>query len=161
MPLSADPITASLEIDAPPAKVWELVSDPRNMTRWSPQTWKTFVLGGKKGDKSGLVAEGTKTLNINKRGALVWPTQSKIVRYTPEQEIAWRVKENYTVWSYSLEPTPAGGTRLTGKREAPQGISDLSVRLTKAVFGGVDNFSDELADGIRSTLDKIKVDAEK
>lgn len=157
MPLSADPIAASVEIDAPPARVWELVSDPRNMTRWSPQTWKTFVRGAKKGP----VAEGTKTFNINKRGALVWPTQSMIVRYTPEQEIAWRVKENFTVWSYSLEPTATGGTRLTGKREAPQGISDVSVKLTKAVFGGVESFSTELADDIRATLGKIKSDAEK
>ena len=40
------PIEASIEIAAPPAAVWELVSDLRNMPRWSPQCRKTIVRGG-------------------------------------------------------------------------------------------------------------------
>jgi uncharacterized protein YndB with AHSA1/START domain len=148
------PLEASLEIDAPPARVWELVSDLRNMARWSPQTAKTFVRGGLP------VREGTRTFNINRRGVLVWPTQAKVVRLVPEKEIAWRVKENFTVWSWSLEPAGTG-TRLTARREAPQGISDLSVRLTERAFGGVDSFADELLTGMRQTLEKIKADAER
>ncbi len=39
MPLTdVAPIEASIEIAAPPAEVWELVSDLRNMSRWSPQS---------------------------------------------------------------------------------------------------------------------------
>jgi uncharacterized protein YndB with AHSA1/START domain len=146
------PITASTEIDAPPAAVWALVSDLRNMRRWSPQNVKTFVRG-----EAGV---GTKMINLNRRGLLFWPTQSMIVRFEPETEIAFRVKENWTVWSYRLEPT-ATGTRLTGTREAPDGISDLSVGLTKRVLGGVDTFTRELQQGIEQTLNAIKRDAEK
>ena len=154
MPLTdVAPLEATLEIDAPPATVWELVSDPRNMARWSPQTAKTFVRGG------GPVREGTRTLNLNRRGLLVWPTQAKVVRFVPEREIAWRVKENTVIWSYTLEPT-ATGTRVTSRREAPQGISDLSVRLTKTAFGGVDSFSAELVGDMHRTLERIKADAE-
>jgi hypothetical protein len=91
---------------------------------------------------------------------LVWPTQAKVVRLVPEKEIAWRVKENFTVWSWTLEPEGTG-TRLTARREAPQGISDLSVRLTKTAFGGVDSFTDELVTGMRQTLERIKADAER
>jgi hypothetical protein len=107
------------------------------------------------------VAEGTTMVNINRRKLLVWPTQAKVVRFVPEQEIAFRVKENFTVWSYRLEATGTGGTRLTSRREAPQGISDLSVGLTNRALGGVDRFTAELEQGMQETLQKIKADAER
>ena len=155
MPLTdVAPLEATLEIDAPPAEVWALVSDLRNMPRWSPQCARTFVRGG------GPVELGSRMVNVNRRGLLVWPTQSKVVRFVPEQEIAFRVKENWTVWSYTLEPTATGGTLVTARREAPNGVSDVSVRLTKAVLGGVEAFSDELVEGMRQTLARIKADAE-
>ena len=154
MPLhDVEPLEATIEIDAPVAKVWSLVSDLRNMSRWSPQVRRTFFRGD--------IAVGTKTLNINRRGLLVWPTQSKVVRLTPEQEIAFRVKENYTVWSYRLEDLEGGRTRLTSRREAPQGISDVSVRLTKVALGGVPQFTSELQQDMHTTLTKIKADAER
>lgn len=154
MPLqNVAPIEATVEIDAPVAEVWSLVSDLRNMSRWSPQNAKTFLRG------DGGV--GTKMININRRGLLVWPTQSKVVRFAPQKEIAFRVKENFTVWSYELEDLGEGRTRLTSRREAPQGVSDLSVRLTKVAFGGVDSFTTELEQGMNETLTRIKADAER
>ena len=159
MPLLNVPtIETSVEVAAPPVRVWELVSDLRNMSRWSPQTVKSFVRGGKVDGRIGL---GTRLLNVNRRGFMVWPTQSRVVRFVPEQEVAFRVKENFTVWSYSLEPTESGGTRLISRREAPDGISDVSVKLTKAAFGGVDSFAGELEQGMRQTLQRIKADAER
>lgn len=149
------PIEATVEIDAPPARVWSLVSDLRNMARWSPQCVRTFVRGG------GPVTLGSRMVNVNRRGLLFWPTQSKVVRFEQEREVAFRVKENWTVWSYTLEPTADGGTRLTARREAPTGVSDLSVKLTKAVLGGVETFTDELREGMAQTLSKIKADAER
>ena len=151
--LNVAPIEATAEIAAPPAKVWALVSDLRNMARWSPQVVRTFV--------KTPIGEGSTMVNINRRKLLVWPTQSKVVRFVPEEEIAFRVKENYTVWSYRLEATESGGTRVTARREAPQGISDLSVGLTKRALGGVDRFNTELQEGLRQTLQRLKVDAER
>lgn len=147
-------IEASIDIAAPPARVWSLVSDLRNMSRWSPQTAKTFIRGGQ-------VRLGSKLFNINRRGLMVWPTQAAVVRFSPEQEIAFRVKENFTVWSYTLEPNATGGTTLTSRREAPDGISDVSVKLTKVAFGGVESFAEELERGMNETLAKIKADAER
>lgn len=155
MPLTdVAPLEATVEIAAPPAKVWGLVSDPRNYTRWSPQTKKTFVRGG-------VVKEGAKLFNINRRGLLVWPTQAKIKVVEPEKSFAFRVAENWTIWSFNLEPLPDGGTRLTERRDAPDGISSLSVRLTNAVFGGVPSFTDELKQGMQQTLSRIKAEAER
>ena len=151
--LNVAPLEATIEIAAPPAKVWALVSDLRNMSRWSPQCAKTFVLGGE-------TRVGARMINVNRRGFLVWPTQATVVRFSPEREVAFRVKENFTVWSYELEPTETG-TRLTSRREAPHGISDLSVGLTKVAFGGVESFAEELVAGMNETLRKIKADAER
>ncbi len=158
MPLTdVAPLSASIEIAAPPAQVWAQVSDLRNMAKWSPQTAKSFRRGGE-----GL---GAKFLNVNRKGALVWPTQSKVVRFTEPDtatagEIAWRVKENFTIWSLKVAPNASGGSTLTSTREAPEGISDVSVKLTKAVFGGVPKFTDQLQADMGVTLAKIKASVE-
>lgn len=154
MPLTdVAPIEASIEIAAPPAAVWELVSDLRNMPRWSPQCRKTIVRGG-------VMQEGAKLFNINRQGLLFWPTQAMVTEFVPEQKVAFKVRENWTVWSFTLTPTSDGGTRLVQRREAPKGISDLSVRLTKAVLGGVEDFTAGLQEGMQQTLSRIKADAE-
>ncbi len=154
MPLTdVAPIEASIEIAAPPATVWALVSDLSNMPRWSPQVFKTFVRGGE-------TRQGAKMININRRGLLVWPTQSMVTTFEPEQKIAFRIRDNWTVWSFTLGPTEEGGTRVVQRREAPKGISDISVRLTNAVLGGVDDFTSELVRGMNQTLGRIKADAE-
>lgn len=152
--LDVAPIEATTEIDAPPSEVWALVSDLRNMARWSPQNVRTFVRGG------GEIGLRTKLVNLNRRGLLFWPTQAMVVRFEPEREIAFRIRENWTVWSYRLDPAASGGTVLTATREAPQGISDVSVGLTKRVLGGMDGFTAELQAGMAETLAKIKADAE-
>ena len=61
--------------------------------------------------------------------------------------------------AHELEDLGEGRTRLTSRRETPQGISDLSVSLTKVAFGGVDSFTTELEQGMNQTLAKIKADA--
>jgi uncharacterized protein YndB with AHSA1/START domain len=147
------PIEAEIEIAAPPAAVWELVSDLRNMPRWSPQCRKTIVRGG-------AIHEGAKLININRRGLLFWPTQAMVTEFVPEQKIAFKIRENWTIWSFSLSPTADGGTKVVERREAPKGISDVSVRLTNAVLGGVDDFTTELVQGMNQTLERIKADAE-
>lgn len=155
MPLTdVAPLEAEIEIDASPAQVWALVGDLRSMPRWSPQVRKVIVRGGQ-------VREGAKMVNINRRGLLVWPTQSKVVAYEPERRVAFRVKENYTVWSFTLTQTATGGTRVVQRREAPHGISDLSVRLTNGVLGGMEGFTQELRDGMRQTLERVKAEAER
>jgi uncharacterized protein YndB with AHSA1/START domain len=147
------PIEVSIEIDASPAAVWELVSDLRNMPRWSPQCRKTIVRGG-------VIQEGAKLINLNRQGLLFWPTQAMVTELVPEQKIAFKIRENWTVWSFTLEPTADGGTRLVQRREAPKGISDLSVKLTKAMLGGVEDFTSGLEQGMNQTLSRIKADAE-
>lgn len=145
-------IEETIEVSAQPERVWALVTDLPRMARWSPQVLKTIV----RGDGVGL---GTRTVNINRRGPLVWPTRSKVIRFEPHREFAFRIKDNFTIWSFTLEPT-ASGTRIVQRREAPDGTSEISSRLVKAVMGGQVSFTEELRAGMRQTLSRIKAEAE-
>ncbi len=143
----------TIEVAAPPVQVWALVSDLARMASWSPQVVRTIVRGGP-------VSLGTRTININRRGLLVWPTRSTVIRFEPHREIAFRVQENNAVWSFTLEPTDAGGTRIIQRREAPDGLSTVSVKLTDVAFGGQPAFTAELREGMRETLARIKSEVE-
>lgn len=144
----------SIEIDAPPATVWPFVADLKKMADRSPQVVRSWVRGGE-------VREGATFVNLNRQGPLFWPTQAKVVSYDVAERFAFRVKENRVIWSFTLEPTATGGTRLTERRETPQGISNVSLRLTKAILGGQESFTARLRDGMRQTLASIKADAER
>jgi uncharacterized protein YndB with AHSA1/START domain len=147
-------IESAVDIAAPPSAVWPLVTDLVGMSERSPQVVKTVVRGG---EPIGL---GTRTINLNRRGPLFWPTQSEVVRFEPERELAFRIKENWTIWSFHLTPTD-GGTHLVQRREAPDGLSGISAGLTKVVLGGQQVFTSELREGMAATLASIKADAER
>jgi uncharacterized protein YndB with AHSA1/START domain len=146
-------LEASIEIAAPPAQVWALVSDIPRMASWSPQVVRTVVRGG-------AVRQGARFVNLNRQGPLFWPTTGKVVRFEPHRDFAFRIGENRTVWSFELTDDGAGGTRLVQRREVPDGISAVSLALTKVVLGGVESFTRRLEDGMRETLRRVKAEAE-
>ena len=149
-PESSTDLHAEIEVDATPAQTWALVSDVRRMPEWSPQVRRTFVPGG-------AVRLGSRMINLNHRGWMHWPTQAKVVRFEPHREVAFRVVENRTVWSFTLEPLDGGTrTRIVHKRESPEGVSPLSLGLTKVAFGGVPAFTDELRAGMQRTLERMR-----
>jgi uncharacterized protein YndB with AHSA1/START domain len=145
-------LKAEIEINAPVSKVWKLVSDPGNMPKWSPQCRIMKALGP--------VRPGTRTVNLNRRGPLFWPTTSVITEVVPERKFAFRIPLNTTVWSYELEPTDTG-TRLTETRIAENGVTALSAGLTNTVLGGMDSFEKELVEGMNLSLQRIKAAAER
>lgn len=142
----------AVEIAAPPERVWSLVSDLGRMSAWSPQVVRTFVRGGP-------VGLGTRTVNLNRRGLLFWPTRSKVVGFDPHRELAFRIKDNAAIWAFRLEPSGTG-TRLTQQRRTPDGLKPLSTTLQDRLLGGVHVFTRELREGMRETLARIKAEAE-
>ncbi len=144
----------AVEIDASPADVWDLVRDVCRMHEWSPQVTSARLRAGF--DEVDL---GTQFTNRNHHGELVWTTHGEVVRFVPEREIAFRIEENWAIWSFRIEPTDQG-TRLTQRRELPDGISQLSVDLTDGFLGGQEDFTAILRDGMRQTLGRIKAAAE-
>lgn len=149
--MAAPILKAEIDIDAPVSRVWSLVSDVSRMPQWSPQCRIMKALGP--------IRPGTRTLNLNRRGLLFWPTTAVITEVVPERKFAFRIPINTSVWSYELEPT-ATGTRLVETRHAENGVTAVSTAVTKAALGGVDSFEKELLEGMNQGLARIKAAAE-
>ncbi|MFC4604812.1 SRPBCC family protein [Rhodococcus kronopolitis] len=145
-------LEASIDIDATPAEVWTVISDLKRMGEWSPQCRMMRVLGGE-------VRGGTKTFNLNKKGLLVWPTSSKVIRFEPNQAIAWRVVENHTIWTYEITAGDKTST-LTERREAPTGTTKISSFLVDKFMGGTAGFEEDMVKGMNTTLTRIKSEVE-
>jgi uncharacterized protein YndB with AHSA1/START domain len=149
--MAAPLLQAQIDINAPVGKVWELVSDLGRMPQWSPQCRLMT--------SRGPLRQGTKTLNLNRRNRIWWPTTSTVTEVIPEKKLAFRVNQNNTIWSYELEPTDTG-TRVVETRHAENGVKPAANMTVNALFGGVPNFEHELIDGMNQTLARIKTAAE-
>ncbi|MGV0745290.1 SRPBCC family protein [Mycolicibacterium sp. XJ870] len=150
--MAAPLLQAQIDIDAPVDKVWALVSDLRRMPEWSPQCRLMKTLGP--------LRPGARTINLNRRNFMFWPTTSRITEVIPQQKLAFRVDANNTIWSYELEPTETG-TRVTESRHAENGTTAVSNALVNAFMGGVPSFEDELVEGMNASLARIKAAAER
>jgi len=149
--MAAPLLQAQIDIDAPVATVWALVSDLSRMPQWSPQCRLMKALGP--------VRQGTRTINLNRRNKMFWPTTCVLTEVIPEKKMAFQVNQNGTIWSYELEPTDAG-TRLVESRHAENGVTAFSTLSINAMLGGVPNFERELVDGMNASLSRIKAAAE-
>ncbi len=149
--MAAPLLQAEVDINAPVSRVWGLVSDLSRMPQWSPQCRMMKLLGP--------LRPGTRTINLNRRNMLFWPTTATITEVIPERKIAFRIPLNTSVWSYELEATDTG-TRLVETRHAENGVRAVSTAVTKAALGGVDSFESELLEGMNQSLARIKAAAE-
>ena len=148
----AEPLLqAQIDINAPVPKVWALISDFNLMPHWSPQRRLMRALGP--------VRQGTRTINLNRRNFLFWPTTSTVTEVIPEKKLAFRVNTNGTIWSYDLEPTEQG-TRVVETRHAENGVRPAANFTVQTLFGGVPNFERELVEGMNTSLARIKAAAE-
>lgn len=150
---ASDELTASITINATPQQVWAAISDVTRMSSWSPQVRKTIIRGG------GAPGLGTKFVNINRDGWKHWPTTARIVRCDPYTDFAFRIDQNRTVWSFHLEDTD-GGTRVTQRRETPEGISQVSHAMVAVGLGGQGKFIPMMRRGMEQTLQRLKAELE-
>ena len=145
-------LQTQIDIDAPVWKVWALISDLQRMPQWSPQCrWMMPI---------GALRPGTRTLNLNRRYRMFWPTTCTVVEVIPDKKLAFRVNTNRTIWSYELEPE-GQGTRVIESRHAENGVTAISSLSVNALFGGTSNFERELLEGMNASLATIKAVAEK
>ena len=93
----------SIEIDAPPAQVYELVSDVTNMGRWSPECHRCEWMGS-----ASRPAVGSKFKGHNKRGVMRWSTTSTVVEANEPAHFAWQVDQSGMRWGYRFEPLDGG-----------------------------------------------------
>src|SRR4029078_7922625 len=76
----------SIEVGAPPERLWALVTDVTQMGRWSPECWKCTWLDGATGPAVGARFQGH-----NRRGVIRWSTVSTVVIADAPDHFAFEV----------------------------------------------------------------------
>ncbi len=147
--------SVTVRIDAPPEKVWGLVSDITNTGKFSPETFEAEWLDGSTGPEVGARFRGH--VKRNGRGPTYW-TKCTVTASEPGREFTFVVgtpDKHPMTWGYRFEPADAGGTDATEFYR----LSDLApMRLYWKIFGKARGRTN--ADNMRATLERIKAVAE-
>ncbi|HYZ93162.1 MAG TPA: SRPBCC family protein [Actinomycetota bacterium] len=147
----------SIHIDAPPERVWSLVSDVIRMGNWSPVCYRCEWVGGAAGP-----SEGARFRGYNKQGLARWWTECEITECDSPRLFEFRTidgllnvgyhNREMTRWRYELEPEGAG-TKLTESYELvsfPYLLRPLAPVLRRQ----------NRESGMRTTLERLKSEAE-
>ena len=120
-------VSVEVHVDAPPARVWELVSDIGLPARFSEEFQGGEWLDGATGPGLGAQFRGT-----NRHPAIgEWQTTSVLVGFEPERVFAWRIgdPDNPSAsWRFELEPD-GDGTKLRQSCVLGPGPSGLSYAI--------------------------------
>ena len=143
-------ISDSIEIDAPPAVVFAILSDPRQHSRIDGSGSVGSVIAA----PERLTAKGqTFTVRMRLFG-LPYLIRNRVVEFEPDRRIAWR---HFTAnrWRYELAPTAGGGTSVTETFDTARAnpLTDGVVRWAK--------FPERNLEGITATLSRLKQAAEE
>lgn len=105
-------ISRTVRVDAPPRKVWAMVTDLPGMGELSPENRGGRWIGGATGP-----ARGARFRGVNRNGDLHWWTRVRVVEFEPGRLFTFDVRSPFGVrvsrWSYELAPAIGGGTLLT------------------------------------------------
>jgi uncharacterized protein YndB with AHSA1/START domain len=147
----------SIDIAAPPERVYALVSDITRMGEWSPECRSCRWARGATGP---TVGARFKARNKGRRGP-PWFNTPTVTAAEAGREFAFNRSGpgvgSYT-WRYRLEPS-ATGTTLTESYDADPPVPQLMSWLTEKWVGSADRDAD-LHAGITTTLERIKAAAE-
>lgn len=144
----------SVLIDAPPERVWRLVTDITRMGEWSPES-----TGGRWTHGATGPAEGARFVGGNAHGLLRWSTRCRVLECVAPQRFSFAVAESRMTWGWRLEPEGAG-TRLTQWRNRTS-RPNIAVRaLTGSGLLGRDR-EGLMVDGMQRTLTALKTAAER
>ena len=149
--------SVSLEITAPPDRVYELVSDITRMGEWSPECFRCTWTKGATGP---AVGARFKAANKGGRGP-AWFNTPTVTVADPGREFAFNRNApaigSYT-WRYVLEPTQTG-TKVTESFDAERPLGKAMTWLTMKWTGSEDRDAD-LHAGMTTTLARVKAAAE-
>ena len=147
-------IADSITVAAPAADVYEAVSDPRRLARWSPECFATLVWSRRGGVPARFVG-------FNRRGPWIWFTTCRVVTAEPGREFAFDVTTfgmPVSRWSYQVAAVN-GGTEVT-ERWLDQRGRGAHV-LGRMFTGKVANARPEAnREGISTTLARLKRELE-
>ena len=148
-----------------PRDVYDQVSDPSRMGRWSPEN-----LGAEVPEHGGAAYVGMSFVGANKRGRIRWSTRCTVTAADRGERFAFRVHAiglkvpripgAIATWEYRFEEV-ARGTQVTevwcdSRRGWPDAVAN---RFDKAATGGR-TFADFQRRNIARTLARLKSDLE-
>lgn len=136
----------SIDIQGPPERVYDLISDVTQMGRWSPECHRCEWLDEKR------------FKGWNKRGLMRWSTVSTVQTAERPSHFAFEVDNSGMRWGYRMEPT-ATGTRVTEYRQEMRG-KPWFVRLAYAARLLGKDPDAIVVRGMHETLDRLKAAAE-
>lgn len=151
---AARELRAEVSIDAPPRRVWDVLTGFTAMIEGSPELMALVPL------LPGGLRRGQQYLGLNRRRFVVWPTRNVIVDLEPECRIAWDTTSSGARWIYELEPE-GSGTRLTLRRSVPKRLTAISRVFATGLLGGKEQHADELEAALDVTLASIRGAAER
>lgn len=144
----------SVTVEAPPERVWALVTDITAMGAWSPENRGGRWTGGADGP-----AVGARFVAWNAHGPVRWPTRCRVVECAAPHRFAFDVTESAMRWGWRLEPE-GPGTRLTQWRRHVGRSAPLVRALVATGIVGRDR-ERLMVDGMHRTLGALKVHAEQ
>ena len=142
--------SASVDIDAPPEIVWNLVADITRMGEWSPECYRAEWENG-----ADAPAVGAHFHGYNRAGTFEWDAPCIVTECEPGKVFAFGVPRDSSLvnnWRFELAAN-GSGTTLTESFEAPL----INVDGSPANFEG--RF-EMLAGAIEKTIGNIKAAAE-
>jgi dimethylaniline monooxygenase (N-oxide forming) len=156
-PAGDDPAVdrASVTIAAPADTLWEMVADVTRMGEWSPECYACRWTG-----KRREPVVGARFAGFNKRGWARWITTNEVVEADRGRAFVFRTRETGVRWGYRFEPTADGRATTVTETRDTSGARLRLVRLAGVFVGGADSHADELREGMRRTLDRLKAAAE-
>jgi len=146
-------LRAETVVDAPPARVWALLTDFSRMPEWSPELVRMVPL------KPGGLRVGQWYLGINRRKAVVWPTRSVVAEVRAGKRLVWDTRSSGARWIWELVPE-GEATRVVHRRPVPKRLTPLSRVFGPVFLGGSEQHTDELEQGMAQTVRRLKAAAE-
>jgi uncharacterized protein YndB with AHSA1/START domain len=159
----------SIFIDAPPDRVWRMVSDITRMGEWSPITYRCEWLDGSTGPVPGARFKGSNKMPPAKWWTICEVTESvpgKVFEFrTIDGSLNWGARnKEMTRWRYTFEAEGIG-TKVTesyGVSSVPPALA-IPERIARMIPGGgrqVDKRRERTNRGMQETLERLKVAAE-
>jgi uncharacterized protein YndB with AHSA1/START domain len=143
---------ATIQIQAPPEKVYAMLSDVTRMGEWSPECVKAEWVGDATGPAVGARFKGHNKLNWLIR----WSSTPTVKVADPGREFTFetgRPGKEQTRWTYRFAPKD-GGTELTESFEA------LTYSAFQKLTANPEKRTEKLVTDIQQTLERIKLAAE-
>jgi uncharacterized protein YndB with AHSA1/START domain len=151
--------SVTVDVDAPPKRVWAVVTDVEHMGRLSPE-----CVGGQWLDGADGPVVGARFRGDNRRGEVAWSKTCEVVEVVPQRAFAFAVDgaaRPSCTWRYELEPLRGGkATRVTESFELPKPLSRFRRFVAKASTGVADREAD-LVHGMERTLAAVKAAVER